>query len=291
MNKSREAKARAELEVDRLTKLCSFKDTQIASLQADVERFDSLQLHNAELLDKIALPEIKRGNFNHHSHSFADEVTVLKTRANTFEKQVQVALEQEATMRVKLHELDLELAEMRESSEKLEKEKARVELELDKLRFCQDVKENEKTELEAASDLAEITVEEYKLEQHLMEVLEDLSGKYKYFLDLKCREINRLRDDVTNLTTQNEELQRVNEHNTYYTHVYEMLEAQLNVVDSLRENEKSRFERALRSVLEAEFGQVGHLYHRALEKMNRESKRERAGDRESGEGVMDGESV
>ena len=37
-----EAKARAELEVDRLSKLCAFKDNLITSFRADIERVDSL---------------------------------------------------------------------------------------------------------------------------------------------------------------------------------------------------------------------------------------------------------
>ena len=146
----REAKARAELEVNRLSKLCAFKDTVISSFEADIERVDSLQLHSAELLDMIAESEVDSVDFEHQSQSFTGEVLALTTRANTFEFQVQVALEQDAEIRLELHETAQELVRLRESSKKSTMEKAEVELELEKVRFCEDVREDEKIKLEAA---------------------------------------------------------------------------------------------------------------------------------------------
>ena len=276
-----EAKFRANLEVDHLTKLCAFKDIQISSMEADIGRVDSLQLHNAELLDIVSRPK-ESTIFEYPCSSFAEEISALTTRANTYEVQAQTALEEEAARRVELYQTSSELTQLKDTLEKMRLEKAQVDLEFENLRFCDDMKENEKKEIETAHNeaLQQLHATIHRLqaerEQYLKAIPDDLIARDQYLYQIKCWEIDNLRANVQRLSAQIDQLQEVNDSNAYYAYAYEMLEAELNNADEVRDTReagRSRFDRALRTVLESEYGHVDHLYRQAGERMKMESEK------------------
>ena len=284
VNACTEAKLRAESDVERLKNLCAFKDNQIASMEADIGRVDSLQLHNAELLDAFSQPEEERKIFEHQRQSFAEEIVALTTRANTFEIRAQSALDEEAAIRTDFCNVSNELARLKDDFEKVKAEKAQVDHDLEKIQFCEAAKDDEKKETETAHRTtvqglqATIQSLQDERERFLKTIPEDRTARDEYLYQIKCWEIDNLRAEVQRLSDSVHQLQAANEQYAKYANAYEMLEAELNTIDghrNAREAGRSGFDRALKGVLEDEYGgPVDHLYRRAGERMGTERGRE-----------------